>query len=149
MKFKFNPMSYWMIFIWVGLIGGLTKLVMIASEHKPEMVTTQYYEKGLSQDSTIKQEQNAQKQQFAVVLENNMPGFGGKAMLGSKPITQAIRIEFYRPSDQKMDTILLLKPDAQGQFLSVFHPAKGEWKLRMSTLAGTDTLLLVQDFIQH
>lgn len=141
-------MSYWMILIWVGLFTGLTKLVLLATENKPEMVTTQYYEKGMKTDSILELARNAHKHQFQVQIDSNMPGFGGQAMLDSQVLSQNLKIQFYRPSNPKMDTALVLTPDAQGRFVTVFHPAKGLWNLRLTTTVGADTLLLEQDFVQ-
>lgn len=145
MKIKnLNPFTIWLYFIAIGVLSALTWMVYTALSHRPDMVTEQYYEQGLKEESILRYHRNATNTQFQIQITDSST-WSFIAQIKGLNIKSPLQVHYYRPSEKKLDQNLMIVADSNG----VYHsPAlqKGEWKMEITTHLAADTLLLEKEF---
>jgi hypothetical protein len=145
MKSTRNLWPLGILFAFVLFFGALTAAVVIAATHSEGMVSENYYEQELTFQDQIDGAARAEKS-GAVILSD---AAGGRLVI-IVPVAQLAQkfsgtIEFYRPSEPKLDREFLLEPKADGrQTLNVSKLATGLWVVRVKWVAGGQKYFLEQ-----
>jgi nitrogen fixation protein FixH len=145
MKTTRNLWPLGIVLTFVLFFGAMTAVVVIAATHRESMVSENYYEQELTFQDQIDGAARAQKS-GAVILSD---AAGGRLVI-TVPAAQLAQkfsgtIEFYRPSEPKLDREFPLEPKNDGtQTLNVSRFAAGLWVVRARWVAGGQSFFLEQ-----
>jgi hypothetical protein len=142
---KTNLWPFGIITAFVLFFCGIATVIVIAAAHHETLVSDNYYDQELTFQNQIDGAARAQKSGAAITSDATngfvvitLPAAQLAAKLSGK-------IEFYRPSEPKLDREFLLEPRADGvQTLDVSRLAAGLWLVRVNWLAGGENYFLEQ-----
>ena len=134
------------IFTAFGLFfAGMASVVVIAATHRDHLVNDNYYEQELKFQSQIDSSARTQKSGATITYDA-----GSSSVVIALPAAQLAQkfsgeINFYRPSEPKLDRAFTLEPKTDGtQTLDVSQLATGLWLVRAKWNAGGETYFLEQ-----
>ena len=145
MKTTRNLWPLGILLTFVLFFGAMTAVVVIAATHPENMVSENYYEQELSFQAQIDGAARARKSGASVSSDH-----ARSQVVITVPAAQLAQkfsgtIDFYRPSEPKLDREFPLAPKADGaQSLDVSQLAPGLWVLRAKWVAGGQNYFLEQ-----
>jgi nitrogen fixation protein FixH len=142
---RFNPWPYGIIAVFAIFIPATAVLVVMASSHRMELVSGDYYEQEIAFQRQLERVNRtralgdkarvtlaAAEKQLLVALPSEHAGH-----------LSAGRIQLYRPSAAGLDRRLPLELDAQGrQTVDLNSLPPGLWKVRVQWKVGTEEFFL-------
>lgn len=141
---KFNPWPWSILGFFVCLIGTIIGFVAFAMGQDMQLVRDDYYDHELRFQREIDEVENARGQGSNVSVEFNAAMRSVRVKLPAAHVAAGAkgRIEFYRPSDAKLDFSAPLLVDGDGsQWIGASEMKPGLWKVRLSWAAqGRDFL---------
>jgi hypothetical protein len=122
----------------VIFISGTISLVVMASSHKAELVSDNYYEQEIKYQNRIDSLGRAQR--LGSVASVRLDAANGRIAISLPPaqVRGGVtgRIQLYRPSAAGADRALALAPNANGlQFVDLRSLLPGLWRMRVSWTA--------------
>lgn len=116
----------------------LTTTIFLMNQ-KVDLVTEDYYKKGLDYQKQIDSEQrtNQYSDQIKINFDAEFVSIEFPASLQSNQIKGEIL--FYRPSDSELDFIIPLRLDNQKQVIPVASIKKGFWRIKINWNYGNNS----------
>lgn len=143
--------NFWpwgIIFAFIVFFCGIATVLIIASTHRDSLVSDNYYEQELKFQGQIDSSARAQKNGASLMFDAAV----GRVTV-TLPVAQLAQkisgtINFYRPSESKLDREFSLAPDADGiQTLDVSRLAAGNWLVRLAWRVGGEDYYLAEKII--
>jgi hypothetical protein len=129
----------------VLFFGAMTAVVVIAATHRESMVSENYYEQELTFQAQIDGAARAQKSGASVSSDVARGQIGITVPVAQLAQKFSGTIEFYRPSEPKLDREFLLEPKNDGtQTVNVSRLAAGLWVVRVKWVANGQSYFLEQ-----
>jgi nitrogen fixation protein FixH len=154
-EFLRNPWSLGLSAAILASIGISMTLVIVAVQHKPSLVSKEYYENGRHFEQTVAEQAAARKAlawKSALSMADPLPlakptpirldvaDKDGFALKGA-----AITVRAYRPSDANADFSVELRETEAGKYAGMIaFPLKGAWELVMRIRRGDDVFDVTQ-----
>lgn len=146
----------WALFIFMGVVFAADgTLVYLAFKTKPNLVVTDYYERGTNYESQTKI-QNRMKGDLGwkIAPVKEIAASAGKPAPLTIMITdrdgrpaapEKVKLYAYRPSDARYDFALPMTKTTDGQFSAqTTFPLKGVWDLIIEAEKGDDRMNIAQ-----
>ncbi len=124
------------VIVFILFVGGIGVMVYKSMSKNVDLVASNYYENELKYQEQINKinNSNSLKEQLKVEITE-----GGLYLQFPKETTQDLsgEIVFYRPSDEKGDFKIPVRPEGDGkQFVSTVSLKKGMWKVQINWKSG-------------
>ncbi|MGA9116062.1 MAG: FixH family protein [Bacteroidota bacterium] len=128
-----NRWAQGLVVVLVLFLAGTALLVYLAARERVDLVTENYYEKGLAYQGRMDAESRTRRLPARVGVR--WTGAGAEVVFpqGTRPDPGKGELGFYRPSDRNMDFAIPLGPDSLG-VQRVRTPAlvSGYWRVRIT-----------------
>jgi hypothetical protein len=143
---KFN----WGHGILLGLLAFMTFIIVLVSKMigaKVDLVSPDYYEKGIAYQEQIDNDKLSNSDVF--VLKQ----IGIDLLLQPKDtlnvlVNKPVQLDFFRPSDKDLDFSLQAKVDSFGKLqLSQNQLTKGLWRIKVSWMENGKTFFTEKDLV--
>lgn len=145
MKTKINLWPFGIVLAFVIFFVGMASVVVIASTHRENLVTKNYYEDELKFQSRIDDSARAQKSGATISFDA-----ANRRVVIALPVAQLTNkfsgtIQLYRPSAPELDRELALELNSDGtQTLNLSKLAPGAWQIRIRWSADGENYFLEQ-----
>jgi nitrogen fixation protein FixH len=153
-----NPWPYALVVWFVLFISGMASWAVVAVRQNQDLVRPDYYEAEIRHQGQIDRVQRTAAIRHEVSLTLNEARGGIELRLppthlaahadSTAPRPLAGRVEFYRPSDARLDFTVPVAPGTDGvQHLDTRNLRGGLWKVRVHWTSGTDEFYYDQSFV--
>lgn len=153
-----NPWPYALVAWFVLFISGMASWAVVAIRQNQDLVRPDYYEAEIRHQGQIDRVQRTAglRHEVSLTVNDSRQGIdlrlppahlaAGTSSTSPRPLSG--RIEFYRPSDARLDFTVPVAPGADGvQHLDTRALRSGLWKVRVLWTSGADEFYYDQSFV--
>jgi hypothetical protein len=134
-----------LIIFFAVFLTFVASFLIFAFNQQNDLVADDYYQQGADYTNQINKNIRSRVFNDSIFIRNNAESFSIKSAFGLKKITDSLKINFYRPSNKKMDFTLSIKCDTVWQTVPKDKLSHGRYKVKFVWKALTDDFEITKD----